>query len=386
MKRNHLLVVLLLVSVGSSLSCRMDRAYRAGLGRIGGIVTEEIAAGHIPGAVVLIGRADEILYWEAFGLAVAEPFEAPMRKDTVFDLASLTKPVATAMAMMVLVDQGKVDVNDRVGEYLPAFARGGKEEVRIKHLLTHTSGLPAYTSAAALKTEHGSPCPAAVLEKICRFEARSAPGEEFKYSCLGYITLAEIVKVVTGQDVGAFAQANVFGPLGMEDTTFKPAAAWTERIAGTEIVDGTLLRGTVHDPLAQLMDGMSGNAGLFSTAGDLWIYCQMLLNGGVWNGRKVLSEAAVKMLTTEQAHGRGYGFDVASSYSWVKGPYASGATFCHSGYTGTSLVCDPESETYLIILTNRVHPNDKGTVRSLRTKIAEIAFPPSAAALETWGG
>jgi CubicO group peptidase (beta-lactamase class C family) len=216
------------------------------------------------------------------------------------------------------------------------------------------------------------------MEKICSFEARSAPGETFTYSCLGYITLAEIVKVVTGQDVGAFAQANVFGPLGMENTTYKPPATWTERIAGTEIVDGTLLRGTVHDPLAQLMDGMSGNAGLFSTAGDLSVYCRMLLNGGMWKGKRVLSRGAVAMLTTAQAHGRGYGFDVASSYSWIRGPHASEATFCHSGYTGTSLVCDPESETYLIILTNRVHPNDKGTVKPLRTRIAEIAFPPRA--------
>jgi len=385
MKRNHLLVLVALLA-GLSLSCRVDRAYQASLGQIDGIVAEEIEAGHIPGAVVLIGRKGEIVYREAFGLAVAKPFEVAMGKETVFDLASLTKPVATATAIMVLVDQGRLNVNDRVGEYLPAFASGGKEEARIKHLLTHTSGLPAYMSAAGLEAEHGKPCPAAVIEKICGFEARSAPGEAFKYSCLGFITLAEIVKVVTGQDVGAFTQANVFGPLGMEDTTYRPPAAWTERIAGTEIVDGTLLRGTVHDPLAQLMDGMSGNAGLFSTADDLSVYCRMLLEGGSWHGRRVLSRAAVAMLTTAQAQGRGYGFDVASSYSWVKGPYASEATFCHSGYTGTSLVCDPESETYLIILTNRVHPDDKGTVKSLRTRIAEIAFPPSAAALDSWGG
>lgn len=379
MKRAHRVILTLALLLGLSLSCRVDRAYRAGLTQIDAVVEEEIEAGHIPGAVVLVGRGNKVVYWRAFGLAVAEPFEAPMEKETVFDLASLTKPVAAATAIMVLVDQGKIDVDDRVSDYLPAFAGGGKAEVRIKHLLTHTSGLPAYTSAAGLEAEHGKPCPEGVVEKICGFEAASAPGETFKYSCLGYIALAEIIRVVTGQDVGAFTEANVFGPLGMRDTRFKPPASWTDRIAGTEIVEGTLLRGTVHDPLAQLMDGLSGNAGLFSTAGDLSIYCRMLLNGGSWKGKRILSRAAVEMLTEVQAHGRGYGFDVASSYSWIRGPHASEATFCHSGYTGTSVVCDPESETYLILLTNRVHPDDEGSVKPLRTKIAEIAFPATAA-------
>ncbi|MHC4517088.1 MAG: serine hydrolase domain-containing protein [Planctomycetota bacterium] len=379
MKREHRFILTLALLLGLSLSCRVDRAYREGLTQIDGVVEEEIQAGHVPGAVVLVGRGDKVVYWKAFGLAVAEPFEAPMRKDTVFDLASLTKPLATAAAIMVLVDRGKLNVDDPVSDYLPAFANGSKEEVRIKHLLTHTSGLPAYTSAAGLEAEHGRPCPEAVMEKICSLEAAAAPGETFTYSCLGYITLAEIVKVVTGQDVGAFTEAHLFGPLGMKDTRFRPPASRAERIAGTEIVEETLLRGTVHDPLAQLMDGLSGNAGLFSTAGDLSIYCRMLLNGGSWKGRRILSRAAVEMLTTAQAHGRGYGFDVASSYSWVKGPHASEATYCHSGYTGTSLVCDPESETYLILLTNRVHPNDEGSVKPLRTKVAEIVFPPTAA-------
>jgi CubicO group peptidase (beta-lactamase class C family) len=161
----------------------------------------------------------------------------------------------------------------------------------------------------------------------------------------------------------------------MEHTRFNPPAAWQERIAGTEIVDEELLRGTVHDPLARLMAGAGGNAGLFSTASDLSIYCRLLLNGGSWNGQQVLSPAAVAMLTTAQSHGRAYGFDVSSSYSWVKGPNASPAAFCHTGYTGTSLVCDPASGTYLILLTNSVHPHDKGTSKPIRQKIAEIVFP-----------
>jgi len=380
MKHPRSAALLLMLSVCLSLGCRLERGPDLHLERIDAIVAEEIQAGHFPGAVVLVGRGNRTLYCKAFGLAVAQPFEQSMRTDMVFDLASLTKPIATATSAMILIDRNQLDPNDRVGDYLPAFARKGKEEVRIKHLLTHTSGLPAYTSAAALESEHGSPCPDAVLEKICSFGAQSQPGEAFTYSCLGYITLAEIVRVVSGQDIAAFSQANIFTPLGMKSTRFNPPASWQNRIAATEIVDDALLRGTVHDPLARLRGGTSGNAGLFSTAADMAIYCRMLLENGKWKGRRVLSRGAVEMLTTAQSHGRAFGFDVLSDYSWIKGESASDATFCHSGYTGTSLVCDPVSKTYLIILTNRAHPNDKGTVRPVRRKIAEIVFPPTAVA------
>lgn len=378
MKRNRFVVLLLVLLVCLSSSCRLDRGHDLHLTQIDTVLAEEIGAGHFPGAVVLVGRANKTLYCKAFGLAVAEPFEQTMQKNTVFDLASLTKPIATAVATLILVDRNQLDPNDRVGDYLPAFACHGKEEVRIKHLLTHTSGLPPYTNANKLKSEYGSPCPDKVIERICSLEAQSAPGEAFKYSCLGYITLAQIIQVVSGQDIATFSRANIFGPLGMKETRFTPPTAWQNRIAATEIVEGELLRGTVHDPLAQLMDGTSGNAGLFSTASDLSIYCRMLLNQGTWKGRRVLSPAATNMLTTAQLHGRAYGFDVLSSYSWIKGPFASEETFCHSGYTGTSLVCDPASKTYLIILTNRAHPNDEGTVRPVRKRIAEIVFPSAA--------
>ena len=372
---SYLILALLLCS---SLSCRWEHARDTHLDRIDGVVQEEIQAGHLPGAVVLVGRADRILYCKAFGLAVAEPYQEPMQKDTVFDLASLTKPIATAAAVMILVDRGRLDPNDRVGDYLPAFACKGKEDVRIKHLLTHTSGLPAYTEAKALRDLYGSPCPDKVIEKICSLSAQSEPGKEFRYSCLGYIALAQIIRIVTGQGVDEFSQANIFAPLGMKNTRFNPPAAWQKRIAGTEIVDGTLLRGTVHDPLARLMVGTSGNAGLFSTAPDLSIYCRMLLNGGSWKGKRILSPAAVALLTTAQSHGRAYGFDVSSSYAWIKGPGASAAAFCHSGYTGTSLVCDPATGTYLILLTNSVHPHDKGASKPIRQKLAEIVFPAPA--------
>lgn len=375
----HASYFILIAMLGLCGSCRTERDAR--LAPIDGVVTQEIQAGHLPGAVVLVGRGNKIMYHKAFGLEVAEPFREPMTRDTIFDMASLTKPIATATAVMILVDRGRIDVNDYVSKYLPAFACNGKEEARIRHLLTHTSGLPAYTDANDLRTRFGDSCPDQVVEKICGLKAQSTPGEEFRYSCLGYITLARIVKIVSGQDINEFTQANLFKPLGMKHTRFCPPASWQREIAGTEIVNDKLLRGTVHDPLGRLMDGTSGNAGLFSTAADLSIYCRMLLTGGSWKGKRILSPAAVMMLTASQSRGRAYGFDVSSGYAWVKGPNASPRAFCHTGYTGTSLVCDPDSGVYLILLTNSVHPYDKGSSKGVRQKLAEIVFPapgPSA--------
>ncbi|MCF7976023.1 MAG: serine hydrolase, partial [Phycisphaerae bacterium] len=268
----------------------------------------------------------------------------------------------------------KIDPNDLVAQYLPAFACEGKDTVQIRHLLTHTSGLPAYTGAAVLKDAHGSPCPDAVIETICLSKPLGKPGETFRYSCLGYILLARIVEVVSGQPLDEFARVHLFGPLGLEHTQFNPSNAWHDSIALTEIVEDRPLCGTVHDPLAQLMGGVSGNAGLFSTASDMAILCGMFLNGGTLNRKTILSPKAVSLMTTPQLLGRGFGFDVNSSYAWIRGHHASDTSFCHSGYTGTSIVCDSQTKRYVIILTNRAHPHDKGTVKALRTGIADIAF------------
>ena len=372
-RTNTILLALLLLTV---TGCQLveKRPYKPDLSGIDRVVEEEVEKGNIPGAVVLVGQGDKVLYFKAFGHEVNEPFEEQMSKNTIFDLASLTKPVATATSIMILADRGKIDPSDYAGKFLPAFACNGKEEVRISHLLTHTSGLPAYTNADSLKNAFGTPCPDKVIEKICNMKAMSKPGEEFRYSCLGYITLARIVEIVSAENIADFSRENVFVPLRMKRTTYNPPASWEKDIAATQIVDEQLLRGTVHDPLAQLMGGISGNAGLFSTTYDLSIYCQMLLNSGTWEGVKVLSPEAVSMLTTAQSHGRAYGFDVNSSYSWVKGALAPENAFCHTGYTGTSIVCNPASKVYVIILTNRAHPHDKGTSKQIRTKIADIVF------------
>ena len=369
-------IALLTAFLGLSIQCRpvQQETPRPSFDQIDPVIQEEIEKGNFPGAVVLIGQENEILYWKVFGHQAVEPQIEPMSKDTIFDLASLTKPIATAASIMILRDRKAIDLDDYAGKYLPAFACNGKQEVRIRHLLTHTSGLPAYTNANALSEQFGSPCPQKVIEKICSLEAVSKPGEEFRYSCLGYITLARIVETISGKSIDAFSRENVFAPLGMKHTAFNPPDSWREDIAGTEISDGPSPRSTVHDPLARLMAGVSGNAGLFSNAHDLSIYCRMLLDGGVWKRRRILSPEAIALLTGEQAFGRACGFDVNSSYSWVKGSYAAKEAFCHTGYTGTSIVCDPASKTFVIILTNRVHPKDDGTTKPIRSKVADIVF------------
>ena len=376
MKRIQTITTLLTLLLCLTEGCRpeQEREYRQRFTKIDQVVEEEIAKGNFPGAVVLVGKQDDIVYWKAFGNEVIDPCEEPAEKNTIFDIASLTKPIATAPSIMILRDRKAIELDDYVSKYLPAFACNGKEEARIEHLLTHTSGLPAYTSAAELTKQFGSLCPEKVIEKICALKAVSKPGEEFHYSCLGYITLAKIIEIISGQNIGDFSSQNIFTPLGMKDTTYNPPEAWKRDIAATEVIDGKPLRGTVHDPLARLMAGLSGNAGLFSNAYDLSIYCRMLLNGGTMNGKRILSPEAVTLLTAARTHGRACGFDVNSKYAWVKGSYAPEQAYCHTGYTGTSIVCDPTSKTFIIILTNRVHPKDDGTTKPIRIKVADIVF------------
>ncbi len=375
-KRKTLLLIAVLHVVGLGVYFLPDIIITFKLRAVDAVVNEEIAKGSFPGAVVCIGRANKIHYLKAFGSEIIEPTREAAETNTLFDIASVTKPVATAAAVMILLDDGKVSLDDKVAAYLPAFGCNGKEDARIKHLLAHTSGLPAYTNADTLKEQFENPCPDKVIEKICSLQAVNPPGEEYRYSCLGYITLAKIVEIISGQTIDTFAKEKIFEPLGMVDTTYNPADSLKDRIAATQIVDvdENPLRGTVHDPLARLMAGVSGNAGVFSTARDLSVLCRMLLADGTHEGKTILGPKAVGFLTQPQSHGRAYGFDISSNYSWIKGDFASEQAFCHSGYTGTSIVCDPETGVFVIILTNRAHPHNKGTVRLVRTKVADITF------------
>ncbi len=348
------------------------------------LMNEALARDAFPGAVLLVGRRGRIVYEKTFGLSQLLPGPRPMEAGMIFDLASVTKPVATATSVMLLVERGRVRLWDKVKTYVPEFAPflelGGApgEDARLFHLLTHTSGLPPYTDAGEAAARYGTPCPTEILVKhIAGLRKESRAGETFTYSCLNFITLAWIVEKVSGKNLAEFAAENIFRPLKMDRTFFCPPADMVELCVPTQVVAGEYLRGIVHDPLARLQGGISGNAGLFSTADDLAVFCQMMLGRGEFRGVRVLSPLSVARMTevywkTPEA-GRGFGWDLASDYATVRGDLFGPRSYGHSGYTGTSLWIDPETETFVILLTNRVHPDDTGgDIIGLRSKAANI--------------
>lgn len=348
------------------------------------LMEEAVAADAFPGAVVVVGRRGRIVYQKAFGSSQLLPERRPMEPGMMFDLASVTKPVATATSVMILVERGRLRLWDKVktylSEFLPFVELGGAagDDARLFHLLTHTSGLPPYTDAGAAAARYGRPCPTETLVRhIAGLRKESRPGETFTYSCLNYITLAWIVERVSGKNLAEFAAESIFRPLKMDRTTFRPPAELIPLCAPTQAVDGEILRGIVHDPLARLQDGISGNAGLFSTADDLAVFCQMMLGRGEFRGARILSPLSVSRMTEvfwkTPAAGRGFGWDLASDYATVRGDLFGRESYGHSGYTGTSLWIDPEMETFVILLTNRVHPDDTGgDVIGLRSRTANI--------------
>jgi CubicO group peptidase (beta-lactamase class C family) len=347
------------------------------------IVQEAVGRKDFPGAVLLVTREGKTVYRKAFGDSQWLPEPKPMTTDMIFDLASMTKPVATATSVMILVERGRIRLWDKVKEYVPDFAAYIEEkgipgdDARLWHLLTHTSGLPPYTDPKEVEKQYGNPCSTEDLVKvIARIPKQFPPGRQFTYSCLNYITLASIVKKLTGQSIADFAAENVFRPLGMTRTFYNPPAQFIPLCVPTQVIDGRPLRGIVHDPLARLQGGVSGNAGLFSTADDLAVFAQMMLRGGEWNGVRVLSPLAVERMveifpkTAES--GRGLGWDLTSDYGTVRGDLFGYGSYGHSGYTGTSIWIDPETKTAVIFLTNRVHPDDKGEIIAMRSKVANV--------------
>jgi uncharacterized protein YbbC (DUF1343 family)/CubicO group peptidase (beta-lactamase class C family) len=347
------------------------------------LVEQAIADKKLPGAVVLVGRGDRVVYEKAIGNRAVEPAVEAMTPDTIFDVASLTKVVATTTSVMKLVEDGRVRLVDRVADYIPGFERYNKANITVRHLMTHTSGLRpdldmgdpwvGYDKAIELAIEEVPTAP---------------PGERFVYSDINYFLLGDIVKRVSGLPLDQFAKKHVFEPLGMKDTGFLPPASLRSRIAPTEKCtpygypcEGPnleMLRGVVHDPTARRMGGVAGHAGLFSTAADLSIFCRMLLNGGSYDGKRVLSPLTVaKMTTPASAPGdpnvRGLGWDIDSSYSSNRGELLPIGSFGHTGFTGTSIWIDPLTREFVVFMSNRVHPDGKGDVTPLRAKVATIA-------------
>lgn len=345
------------------------------------VIEKAIDKGKLPGATVLVARKKTVVYRKAFGDAQVVPTVEKMTIGEIFDLASVTKPVATATSILILAENGKLRLMDPVSKYIPEFTRfvdeNGEESgpIRLYHLLTHTSGLPPYTNAVDLKKKYGDPCPEHVIQHIATIEKRNPPGVNFDYSCLGFITLAEIVHRVSGMTIEEFSKKRIFEPLGMKSTTYCPPKELLSRIASTEVFDGEPLKGKVHDPLAQLMDGKSGNAGLFSNVDDLAIFAQMLLNGGIYGKTRVISPMTVKVMTTVyhglEFAGRGLGWDICSDYSSNMGDIFPVSSFGHTGFTGTSICIDPTSETFVILLSNRVHIPDGNVIR-LRSLVSNI--------------
>ena len=332
------------------------------LQNIAPIIKKSIVGGYYPGAVVLASHRGHIIYRGVFGNRRIVPDIAPMRFNTIFDVASLTKVVATTPAIMQLVEQGKIDLDTPVTKYWPAFAANGKETVTVRELLTHMSGLSsdlsnsisnkpdAYRQAAQLKLTH-------------------PPGTAFLYSDANFIVLAYLVEIISGEPFDQYVQAHIFKPLAMSDTLFLPPASLRDRIAPSEVIDHKLRWGAVQDPTAHMMGGVSGNAGLFSGAADLGIYAQCLLNQGritstKQQGKKssnyLLGPLTVLKMTTPQTlpgifDTRGLGWDIDSVYS-NRGVLFSEHSYGHTGWTGTSIWIDPATQTWIIVLTSRTHP------------------------------
>ncbi len=347
------------------------------------IIEEAIGRKDFPGAVLVVTHKGRTVYRKAFGLSQWVPEPKPMAIDMIFDLASVTKPVATATSVMMLVERGQIRLWDKVKLYVPEFVpyvmeKGTPgEDARLWHLLTHTSGLPPYTDPKEAAKKIGNPCTTEDLVKLIAALPKESPvGKQFTYSCLNYITLAFIVKKVSGQTIADFAAENIFKPLGMGRTFYQPPAPMVPFCVPTEVVDGAPLRGIVHDPLARLQGGISGNAGLFSTADDLAVFAQMLLDGGAVGGVRILSPLTVSRMTEIYPKvgesGRGLGWDIDTDYSNLRGDLFGLGSYGHSGYTGTSIWIDPPTRTTVILLTNRVHPNDKGDIIALRGKVANV--------------
>ena len=338
----------------------------ADLDDIDAAVKAAIARRDAPGAVVVVVRAGRVVFERAYGLRSKKPSEEPMTIDTVFDLGSLTKPLAAAPAIMLLAQQGKIAVSDPVSKHLPAFGQNGKEAITIEQLLLHTSGL--IPDNHIRDYEGGA---AEALERIHALRPFHAPGTKLDYSDVGYIVLGALVERVSGEPLGKFARRHLYEPLGMSDTTFKPGEALAARAAPTALRDGRYLKGEVHDLRAALLGGVAGHAGLFSTGADLARFAVLLMSGGA----PIFDAATVERMTAPHAlpggaGTRALGWDIQTSYSGNRGALPGG--FGHTGFTGTSIWLVPAHRTAVIILTSRLHPDSKGSSSRLRREVAGV--------------
>lgn len=347
------------------------------------VIRESLEVGKVPGVVIRLQRGENVLLDKAWGNRALQPTVEPATVDTIYDLASLTKPIATSTAIAILVDQGKLKWTDKVVQHWPTFAPNGKDQITLEHLLLHTSGLIADNPIADYNSG-----PDKALENICNLKLVSPIGSKFRYSDVNFIVLGELVKRVSGKSLDVFCQEKLFGPLGMTDTSFGTSGEKVSRTAPAEKREGRWMRGEVHDPRAHKLGGVAGHAGLFSTTADLAKYARMVLGEGTLGdvkkgGVKVLSAKTCREWTqAREVPGgyRAYGWDVDTAYSSNRGKlFPRLLSFGHTGFTGTSIWIDPVHDTFQLFLSNRVHPDGKGDIQRLRgivaTECARLVIP-----------
>jgi CubicO group peptidase (beta-lactamase class C family) len=372
--------------VATPMAARLDAAR---FPEIDAAVTQAIAARQLPGAVVHLERGGAV-YEQAYGKLSYEPDAAAVRTATVFDAASLSKVLATAPSVLKLSEEGRIDLDAKLSVYFPECANNGKENITIRHLLTHSSGLPS--GLPAKPAWHGD---AAAHALACSQTPTHAPGTFFRYSDINYILLGQLVQKVSGMPLDQFAQSRIFAPLKMRDTGYVPLRRMDKNavalIAPTQkgreddgsahgdLAPGQLLQGVVHDPTARRMDGVAGSAGVFTTAHDVARYARMLLQGGELDGVRVLSPESVRLMTTVQSPAgiealRGMGMDINSPYAVrPRGTLFPVGSYGHTGFTGCVLWIDPGSRTFYVLLSNRVYPDDKSNVLALYTRLGTLA-------------
>jgi CubicO group peptidase (beta-lactamase class C family) len=358
-----------------SLALVWALTHDTGLSGIDSALATALERGQLPGAVVLVLQRDEIVWRKAYGQLARLPEPTLMTDDTVFDLASLTKPIVTALGILLLHQEGKLEVEDKLAHHLPAFARKETEAITLQQLLLHTSGFIADNPLADYQQD-----PAEAWRRLFALNPERPPGSRFTYSDVNYMLLGAVIEKVSGQPLDEFARRRIFEPLGMKETGFRPTGELARRAAPTEQRDGRWLTGTVHDPRAAALGGVAGHAGLFSTAGDLAIFARMLLADGKHEGRVFLRPETLRQYTSphEVPTGKGTGlrtcgWDMQTAYSANRGElFPVGVSYGHTGFTGTSLWLDPRSRTAVIFLSNRVHPDGKGNVTRLRGEVATI--------------
>lgn len=338
-------------------------------------IEDAMLAGTTHGAVLLIGHEGKIAYRKAYGDRAIVPALEPMTIDTIFDAASLTKVIATTSCLMKLVDQGKLQIDQPVTKYLPEF-QGGHSPITVRNLMTHFSGLRPDVILDPPWTGYQTG-----IQKALTETPTAPPGTKFVYSDINFLLLGEIVRRLSGQTLAEFANEQVFQPLGMKDTRFCPPPVDLSRIAPTEFdpAGGPPLRGVVHDPTARYMGGVAGHAGLFTTADDLAKFAQMMLDGGVFRATRLFSAAVIARFTGPQSPPnqpilRGLGWDIDSPLSKNRGELFPIGSYGHTGFTGTSIWIDPSSKSYVILLTNYLHPRkEKRSLTSLRSRVATLA-------------